>query len=47
MGLKFNNVEKRLSDSLVFPAFNLHVDGTEVTAIYSSLNVRRHSFADA
>ena len=40
MVLKFINVEKRLSDSLVFPAFNLHVDGAEVTAIYSSLNVR-------
>ena len=25
MVLKFNNVEKRLSDSLVFPAFNLHI----------------------
>ncbi|WP_249336688.1 LytTR family transcriptional regulator DNA-binding domain-containing protein [Sporosarcina sp. Marseille-Q4063] len=40
MVLKFNNVEKRLSDSLVFPAFNLHIVGTKVTAIYSSLNVR-------
>ncbi|MBO1909981.1 ATP-binding cassette domain-containing protein, partial [Microvirga sp. 3-52] len=29
-----------MSDSLVFPAFNLHINGTEVTAIYSSLNVR-------
>ena len=39
MVLKFNNVEKRLSDSLIFPAFNLHI-AEEVTAIYSSLNVR-------
>lgn len=40
MVLKFINVEKRLSDSLVFPAFNLNIDEAEVTAIYSSLNVR-------
>lgn len=40
MVLEFNNVEKRLSDSLVFPAFNLHIAVAEVTAIYSSLNVR-------
>ena len=40
MVLKFNNVEKRLSDSLVFPTFNLHMVEAEVTAIYSSLNVR-------
>lgn len=40
MVLEFNNVEKRLSDSLVFPAFNLHIAEAEVTAIYSSLNVR-------
>jgi ABC-2 type transport system ATP-binding protein len=40
MVLKFNNVEKRLGDSLVFPAFNLHIDGSHVTAIHSSLNVR-------
>lgn len=40
MVLKFNDVEKRLSDSLIFPAFNLHIGEAEVTAIYSSLNVR-------
>ena len=40
MVLKFNNVEKRSSDSLVFPAFNLHIDGSQITAIHSSLNVR-------
>ena len=33
-------MEKRLNDSLVFPAFNLHIDDKEVTAIYSRLNVR-------
>ena len=26
MGLQFTNVEKRLNDSLIFPAFNLHID---------------------
>ena len=40
MGLQFTNVEKRLNDSLVFPEFNLHSDSNQVTAIYSSLNVR-------
>ncbi len=40
MGLQFTNVEKRLNDTLVFPSFNLHVEGSQVTAIYSSLNVR-------
>ncbi|WP_318616386.1 LytTR family transcriptional regulator DNA-binding domain-containing protein [Sporosarcina sp. YIM B06819] len=40
MGLQFSNVEKRLNDTLVFPSFNLHVKGSQVTAIYSSLNVR-------
>ena len=40
MGLQFTNVEKRLNDSLVFPAFNLHIDSNQVTAIHSSLNVR-------
>lgn len=40
MVLKFNDVEKRLNDSLVFPAFNLHIANKEVTAIHSSLNVR-------
>lgn len=33
-------MEKSLSDSIVFPAFNLHITTAEVTAIYSSLNVR-------
>jgi ABC-2 type transport system ATP-binding protein len=40
MVLQITNVEKRLNDSLIFPTFNLHVDGSQVTAIYSSLNVR-------
>ena len=40
MGLQFTNVEKRLNDSLVFPEFNLHSASNQVTAIYSSLNVR-------
>ena len=39
MVLKFKNVEKRLSDSLIFPAFNLHIQVAEVTAIHASLNV--------
>lgn len=29
-----------MSDSLVFPAFNLHISEADVTAIHSSLNVR-------
>lgn len=40
MVLKFNDVEKRLNDSLIFPNFNLHIEKAEVTAIYSNLNVR-------
>ena len=40
MGLRFTNVEKRLNDSLIFPAFNLYIRDKEVTAVYSSLNVR-------
>ena len=40
MGLQFTNVEKRLKDSLIFPAFNLHIGDSQVTAIHSSLNVR-------
>jgi len=40
MGLQFSSVEKRLNDSLVFPEFNLHSASNQVTAIYSSLNVR-------
>jgi len=40
MGLQFSNVEKRVNDSLVFPEFNLHSASNQVTAIYSSLNVR-------
>lgn len=39
MVLTFNEVEKSSSDSLIFPAFTLHI-AEEVTAIYSSLNVR-------
>jgi len=40
MSLQFTNVEKRLNDTLIFPAFNLQVGSSQVTAIYSSLNVR-------
>ncbi|WP_342506504.1 LytTR family transcriptional regulator DNA-binding domain-containing protein [Sporosarcina sp. FSL K6-2383] len=40
MSLQFTNVEKRLNDTLIFPAFNLRVDSSQTTAIYSSLNVR-------
>ena len=40
MGLQFSSVEKRLNDSLIFPEFNLHSASHQVTAIYSSLNVR-------
>ncbi|MFJ7936522.1 LytTR family transcriptional regulator DNA-binding domain-containing protein [Sporosarcina sp. NPDC096371] len=40
MGLRFTNVEKRLNDSLIFSVFNLSVDRGQITAIYSSLNVR-------
>ena len=47
MSLQFTNVEKRLNDSLVFPAFNLHIDGSQVTAIHSSLNVTKYSFTYA
>ena len=40
MVLKFKDVEKRLSDSLIFPEFNLHIQAAEIIAIYASLNVR-------
>ena len=40
MSLQFTNVEKRLNDSLVFPAFDLNIENSEVTAIHSGLNVR-------
>lgn len=40
MVLKFNDVEKRLSDALIFPSFNLQIIEAEVAAIYSNLNVR-------
>ncbi len=40
MSIQFLNVEKRLNDSLVFPAFDLQIDDREVTAIHSGLNVR-------
>ncbi|MFD1927734.1 LytTR family transcriptional regulator DNA-binding domain-containing protein [Sporosarcina siberiensis] len=40
MSLQFKNVEKRLNDSLVFPAFNIQIDGGGITAIHSGLNVR-------
>lgn len=38
--MQFRNVEKRLNDSLVFPAFDLQINDNEVTAIHSGLNVR-------
>ncbi|MEK5037040.1 LytTR family transcriptional regulator DNA-binding domain-containing protein [Sporosarcina sp. FSL K6-3457] len=40
MSLRFTNVEKRLKDTLVFPAFNLQIESSQVTVIHSSLNVR-------
>lgn len=40
MVLKFIDVEKRLSDSLIFPEFNLHMKAAEIIAIYASVNVR-------
>ncbi|MHA6261131.1 LytTR family transcriptional regulator DNA-binding domain-containing protein [Sporosarcina sp. CAU 1771] len=40
MSLQFKNVEKRLNDSLVFPAFDLHVQTKQVTSVHSNLNVR-------
>lgn len=40
MSMQFMNVEKRLNDSLVFPAFNLEINDGGVTAIHSGLNVR-------
>ena len=40
MSMQFMNVEKRLNDSLVFPAFDLQIEDRKVTAIHSGLNVR-------
>lgn len=38
MVLQFKDVEKRLSDSLIFPEFNLRVQASEIIAIHVSLN---------
>lgn len=40
MSLQFINAEKRIHDSVVFPAFDLSVDAGNVVAVYSSVNVR-------
>lgn len=40
MSLQFINAEKRIHDSVVFPAFDLSVDAGKVVAVYSSVNVR-------
>lgn len=40
MALEFCNAEKRIHDTLLFPSFDLVVPSGQVTAIYSSVNVR-------
>ena len=40
MSLQFINAEKRIHDSVVFPAFDLSIDSGKVVAVYSSVNVR-------
>lgn len=39
--LKIENIEKRTDGALLFPSFSLTLDKKGVTAIYSSLNVRK------
>ena len=40
MSIQFINAEKRIHDSVVFPAFDLSIDSGKVVAVYSSVNVR-------
>ena len=40
MSLQFINAEKRVHDSVVFPAFDLSIDSGKAVAVYSSVNVR-------
>lgn len=40
MSLQFINAEKRIHDSVIFPAFDLSIESGKVVAIYSSVNVR-------
>ena len=40
MSLQFINAEKRIHDSVVFPAFDLSIDSGKAVAVYSSVNVR-------
>ncbi len=39
--LSMKNIEKHVGDTVLFPAFSLEVAEMEVTAIYSTLNVRQ------
>ena len=38
--LTMKNIEKHEKDTQLFPAFNLEIAEGEITAIYSTLNVR-------
>lgn len=40
MSLQFINAEKRVHDSIVFPAFDLSIGPGKIVAVYSSVNVR-------
>ncbi|WP_252501794.1 LytTR family transcriptional regulator DNA-binding domain-containing protein [Sporosarcina sp. Marseille-Q4943] len=40
MSLQFINAEKRIHDSVVFPAFDLSIEPGKLVAVYSSVNVR-------
>ncbi len=40
MKLQFMDAEKRVNDTIIFPSFNLLVTPGQVTALYSSVNVR-------
>lgn len=41
MSLKFINAEKRESDTVIFPSFNLTINKDKITAIFTSINIRR------
>lgn len=40
MSLQFINAEKRMHDAVIFPAFDLSLEGGKIVAVYSSVNVR-------
>ncbi len=40
MSVIFFNVEKRIQDTVVFPAFNLSINTGQIVAIYTNVNIR-------